>query len=67
MQHLPHPGKEDLLKGAHVCQHYDDGNAVKSNQFGEQIYIKRRKSCGGMKFISTNAEQVTALVNSFLT
>ena len=36
-----------------------------ADQFGEQTYIKRGKGAGGMKGISTNAEQVAVWVSSF--
>ena len=65
MEHLPHRAKEDLLAGAHVCRHSDEGTAVPADQFGEQTYIKRGKGSGCMKGISTSPEQVAVWVNSF--
>ena len=65
MEHLPQRAKQDLLAGAHVCRHSDGGTAVPADQFGEQTYIKRGKGSGGMKGISTSAEQVAVWVNSF--
>lgn len=65
MEHLPPRAKEDLLAGAHVCRHSDGGTAVPADQFGEQTYIKQGKGAGGMKGISTSAEQVAVWVNSF--
>lgn len=65
MEHLPQRAKEDLLAGAHVCRHSDGGTSVPADQFGEQTYIKRGKGAGGMKGISTSAEQVAVWVNSF--
>ena len=65
MEHLPQHAKEDLLAGAHVCRHSNGGTAVPADQFGEQTYIRRGKGAGGMKGISTSAEQVAVWVNSF--
>lgn len=45
--------------------HMSVGTAVPADQFGEQTYIKRGKGAGGMKAISTSAEQVAVWVNSF--
>ena len=64
-EHLPKEAKDDLLQGAHVCRHTDNGTALPADQFGEQTYIKRGKGAGGLKGISTNAEQVAVWVNSF--
>ena len=57
--------KEDLLADTHVCRHSDGGVTVPTDQFAEQTYIKRGKCAGGMKGISTSAEQVAVWVNSF--
>ena len=65
MEHLPDRAKEDLLAGAHVCRHSDGATVVPEDQFGEQTYIKIGKGTGGMKGISTSAEQVAVWVNSF--
>ncbi|KAL8597460.1 hypothetical protein ACOMHN_050958 [Nucella lapillus] len=64
-ENLPKAAKDDLLNGAHVCRHSDGGTAVPADQFGEQTYIKRGKGAGGLKGISTNAEQVAVWVSSF--
>ena len=61
MEHLPQRAKEDLLVGAHVCRHTDWGTAVPA----DQTYISQGKGAGGMKGISTSAEQVFVWVNSF--
>ena len=60
MEHLPQRAKEDLLIGAHICQHSDGG----SDQFGEQTHIKRGIGSGRMKGISTSPEQMAVWVNS---
>ena len=65
MDNLPQHAKEDLLASAHVCRHSDGRTAVPADQFGEHTYIKRGKGAGGMKGISTSAEQVVVWVNSF--
>lgn len=62
---LPHEARKDLVKGCHVCRHATGAPAVSSDQFGEQTYIKQGKGCGGLKGISTNAEQVAVWINSF--
>ena len=53
------------MEGAHVCRHSDGGTAVPADQFGEQTYIRRGKGAGGLRGISTNAEQVAVWVGSF--
>ena len=65
MENLPQHAKDDLLAGAHVCRHSDGGTAVPADQFGEHTYIKRGNGAGGMKGISTNADQVAVWVSSF--
>ena len=61
MEHLPQRAKQDLLAGAHVCQHSDGETAVPADQFKEQTCIKRGKGSGGTKGISTSAEQVAVV------
>ena len=39
---------------------------VVTDHFQKQTYIKRGKCCGGMKGISTSAEQVAVWINSFI-
>ena len=58
---LPTTAKNDLMKGAHVCHHSDGETAVPADLFGEQTYIRRGKGTGGLRGISTNAEQVAVL------
>ena len=65
MENFPQHAKDDLLAGAHVCRHSVGGTALPADQFGEQTYIKRGKGAGGMKGISTKAEQVAVWVSSF--
>ena len=67
VENLPTAAKIDLMKGAHVqvCRHSDGGTAVPADQFGEQTYIRRVKGAGGLRGISTNAEQVAVWVGSF--
>ena len=65
VENLPTTAKNDLMEGAHVCRHSDGGTAVPADQFGEQTYIRRGKGAGGLRGISTNAEQVTVWVGSF--
>ena len=65
VDNLPTAAKNDLMKGAHVCRHSDGGTAVPADQFGEQTYIRRGKDAGGLRGISTNAEQVAVRVGSF--
>ena len=36
-----------------------------ADEFGEQTYIRRGKGAGGLRGISTNAEQVAVWVGSF--
>ena len=64
MEHLPQGAKEDLLAGAHVCPHTDWGTAVPADQFGKQTYIRQGKGAGGMKDITTSAEQAAVWVTS---
>ena len=65
VENLPTTAKNDLMEGAHVCHHSDGGTAVPADQFGEQTYIRRGKGAGGLRGISTNAEQVAVWVGSF--
>ena len=65
VENLPTTAKNDLMEGAHVCRHSDGGTAVPADQFGEQTYIRRGKGAGGLRGISTNAEQVAVWVGSF--
>ena len=67
VENLPTTAKNDLMEGAHVhvCRHSDGGTAVPADQFGEQTYIRRVKGAGGLRGISTNAEQVAVWVGSF--
>ena len=58
IENLPPAAKNDLMKGAHICRHKDGGTAVPADQFGEQTYIRPGKGAGGLRGISTNAEQV---------
>ena len=44
---------------------YWQGRTSVVTQIGEQKYIRKRKGAGGMKGISTSAEQVAVWVNSF--
>ena len=57
--------KDDLLADTHACRHSDGGVTVPTDQFAEQTFIKRGKCAGGMKGISTSAEQVAVWVNRF--
>ena len=65
VDNLPTTAKNDIMEGAHVCRHSDGGTAVPADQFGEQTYIRRGKGAGGLRGISTNAEQVAVWVGSF--
>ena len=65
VENLPTTAKNDLMEGVHVCRHSDGGTAVPADQFGEQTYIRRGKGAGGLRGISTNAEQVAVWVGSF--
>ena len=65
VENLPTTAKNDLIDGAHVCRHSDGGTAVPADQFGEQTYIRRGKDAGGLRGISTNAEQIAVWVGSF--
>ena len=65
VENLPTTAKNDLMEGAHACRHSDGGTAVPADQFGEQTYIRRGKGAGGLRGISTNAEQVAVWVGSF--
>ena len=56
--------REMLVKGCQVSRHSNGAPAVSADQFGEQTYIKEGKGSGGLKGISTNAEQVAVWVNS---
>ena len=53
------------MKGVHVCRHSDGGTAVPADQFGEQTYIRRGMGAGGLRGISTNAEQIAVWVGIF--
>ena len=53
------------MEGAHVCRHSEGGMAVPADQFGEQTFIRRGKGAGGLRGISTNAEQIAVWVGSF--
>ena len=64
IENLPTAAKNDIMKGAHVCRHTDGGTAVPADQFGEQTYIRPGKGAGGLRGISTNAEQVAVWVGS---
>ena len=44
---------------------YWQGRTSVVTQIGEQKYIRKRKGAGGMKGISTSAEQVAVWINSF--
>ena len=48
-----------------MCRHSDGCESVSADQFGEQIYIRQGKGAGGLKGISTNADQVAMWVASF--
>ena len=61
MKNLPSEARHLLLEGCQVCRHSDESPAVLADQFGKQTNIKQ----GGLKGISTNAEQVAIWVNSF--
>ena len=65
VENIPTAGNNGLMKGAHVCRHSDGGTAVPADQFGEQTYTRRGKGAGGLRGISTNAEQVAVWVGSF--
>ena len=65
VENLPTTAKNDIMDGAHVCRHSDGGTAVPADQFGEQTYIRRGKDAGGLRGISTNAEQIAVWVGSF--
>ena len=65
VENLPTMAKNDLMEGAHVCRHSDGGTTVPADQFGEQTYIRRGKGAGGLRSISTNAEQVAVWVGSY--
>ena len=65
VENLPTTANNDLMEGAHVCRHSDGGTAVPADQFGEQTYIRRGNGAGGLRGISTNAEQVAVWVGSF--
>ena len=56
---------ENLPTTAKNDRHSDGGIAVPTDQFGEQTYIRRGKGAGGLRGISTNAEQVAVWVGSF--
>ena len=66
VESLPTTAKNDLMKGAHVCHHSDGGTAVPADLFGEQTYIRRGKGAGGLRGISTNAEQVAVFGSAAL-
>ena len=57
-ENLPTAANNDIMKGAHACGHSGGGTAVPADQFGVQTYIMRGKGPGGLRGISTNAEQV---------
>ena len=68
MQNLPAAARSDIMSGAPVCRHSDGCESVSAewaDQFGEQIYIRQGKGAGGLKGISTNADQVAVWVASF--
>ena len=51
--------------GQHVCRHSDGSwNAVFSDQFGEQTYIRQGKAKGGRVGITLSPDQVTRWVLS---
>ena len=62
---MPDEARKDLLDGCNVCRHLNGAQAVSSDQFGEQTYIKQGKGSGGLKGISTNHDQVSVWINSF--
>ncbi|XP_068232533.1 uncharacterized protein [Palaemon carinicauda] len=66
MDLLSQRAKQNLLAGAHVYWHSVGGTAVPTDHFREQTYIKRGKGSGGIKGLSTSAEQVAVWVNSFI-
>ena len=66
MNAIPPEAKSDFINGAHVCHHSDGGPGVSSDQFGAQTYIKQGKQAGGLKGLSTNAEQVAVWTESFV-
>ena len=44
---LPDDANMDLLAGAHICRHRPGTwDYVAADQFGEQTYIKKRKTHG---------------------
>ncbi len=65
VRNLPSEARQLLLEGCQVCRHNDGSPAVSADQFGEQTYIKQGKGSGGLKGISTDADQVAIWVNSF--
>ena len=65
VENFPTAAKNGLMKGAHVCRHSDGWTAVPADQFREQTYIRRGKGAGGLRGISTNADQVAVWVGSF--
>ena len=63
MSCLSEDAKSDLIAGALVCRHREGvWDAVSSDQFGEQTYIRYGKSEGGLVGISLSAEQVACWV-----
>jgi len=62
---LPDEAEEFYLKGQHVCRHRDGvWNAVSSDQFGEQTYIRYGKARGGLVGLTLSPDQVAGWVLS---
>ena len=62
---LPDEVEKMFLDGEHVCRHRKGAwNAVFTDQFGEQTYIRHGKSRGGLVGITLSPEQVARWILS---
>ena len=65
IKHSPNTG-QFFSDGSHVCRHKDGvWNAVFSDQFGEQTYIRYGKSRGGLVGLTLSPDQVSRWLLSY--
>jgi len=63
---LPDAAKKMFMRGDHVCRHREGvWNAVFSDQFGQQTYIRYGKAKGGLVGLTLSSDQVAGWVLSY--